>query len=67
MTGQNPMIAYTVAWFVIMPALMLVRFDLFEEMTVGRPLMGLLQGVIITGLMVCATCLLTREKIFWRS
>ncbi|MBP5488700.1 MAG: DUF5009 domain-containing protein [Bacteroidales bacterium] len=67
MTGQNPMIAYTVAWFVIMPALMLVRFDLFEEMTVGRPLMGLLQGVIITGLMVCATCLLTRAKIFWRS
>lgn len=67
MTGQNPMIAYTVAWFVILPLLMLVRFDLFEELTVGNPLLGILQGVIITGLMVCATCLLTRAKIFWRS
>lgn len=67
MTGQNPMIAYTVTWFVILPLLNACGFGRFMEATAGSPLLGLLQGVILTGLMVAATCLLTRARIFWRS
>ena len=67
MTGQNPMIAYTVAWFVILPLLNACGFGHFMNATVGNPLLGILQGVIITGLMVCATCFFTSRRIFWRS
>ena len=67
MTGQNPMIAYTVAWFVILPLLNACGFGHFMNATVGSPVMGILQGVIITGLMVAATCFFTSRKIFWRS
>ncbi len=67
LTGQNPMIAYTIVWFVIMPLLSACGFGHFMNATVGNPLLGLLQGLIITGLMVAATCFLTSRQIFWRS
>lgn len=67
MTGQNPMIAYTIVWFVIMPLLSACGFGHFMNATVGSPVLGLLQGLIITGLMVGATCFLTSRRIFWRS
>ena len=67
MTGQNPMVAYTVTWFVILPLLSACGFGHFMAATVGSPVLGLLQGVILTGLMVVVTCLLTRARIFWRS
>ena len=67
MTGQNPMVAYTVTGFVISPLLYLCRFDLFDQLTVGNPVMGLLRGLIVTSLMMALTCLFTRLKIFWRS
>ncbi len=67
LTGQNPMIAYTIVWFVIMPLLSACGFGHFMNATVGNPLLGLLQGLIITGLMVGATCFLTRRQIFWHS
>ncbi|MBO4604910.1 MAG: DUF5009 domain-containing protein [Bacteroidales bacterium] len=67
MIGQNPMVAYTVTGFVIMPLLYLVGFSAFDQLTVGNPLLGFLRGVIIVCLMVALTCLFTRRKIFWRS
>ena len=67
MTGQNPMVAYTIVWFVIMPLLSACGFGHFMNATVGSPILGLLQGFIITGLMVCATCFFTSRRIFWRS
>ena len=67
MTGQNPMIAYTVTGFVIMPLLYLCRFDLFDQLTTGNPALGFLRGVIVTSLMVALTCIFTSRRIFWRS
>lgn len=67
MTGQNPMIAYTVTGFVILPLLSACGFGHFMNATVGNPLLGILQGLIITGLMVAATCFFTSRRIFWRS
>ena len=67
MTGQNPMIAYTVTAYIIMPLLYLVGFEAFDNLTVGNPLLGFLRGVFITSLMMALTCLFTRLKVFWRS
>ena len=67
MTGQNPMIAYTVTGFVILPLVSALGFGHFMNATVGNPLLGVLQGVILTGLMAALTCLFTRWRIFWRS
>lgn len=67
MTGQNPMVAYTVTGFVISPLLYLCRFDLFDQLTIGNPALGFLRGVIVTSLMVALTCLFTSRRVFWRS
>ena len=67
MTGQNPMIAYTVTAYIIMPVLYLLRFEAFDQLTIGNPALGFLRGVIITSIMIAMTSLFTRAKIFWRS
>lgn len=68
MTGQNPMIAYTVAWALVCPLLSLVGvMDLMDNAAAGSPLMGLLRGLVVTLLMMAATCFFTRYRIFWRS
>ncbi|MBO4611226.1 MAG: DUF5009 domain-containing protein [Bacteroidales bacterium] len=67
MTGQNPMIAYTVTAYIIMPVLYLLRFEAFDQLTIGNPALGFLRGVIITSIMIALTSLFTKAKIFWRS
>ena len=66
--GQNPMIAYTVAWYVVCPLLALCGvMGWFDPLCVGHPLLGLLRGVAITLLALAVTCAFTRLRIFWRS
>lgn len=68
MTGQNPMIAYTVAWYVICPLLYaLGLMGWIDDICVGSPLLGLCRGLLATSLMVACTCVFTRFKLFWRS
>ena len=67
-SGQNPMVAYTVAWFIICPLLsVLGGMEYLKKLSEGSMFFGLLQGVIITGLTICATSLCTRLKLFWKS
>jgi len=66
-SGQNPMIAYTVGWFVVLPLLYLCGFGHFSALCAGHPWLGFLHGLIITCLTVAVTCLFTRFKIFWKS
>lgn len=66
--GQNPMIGYTVLWYVIFPLLTSSGVMAWYQGLEGpKLLLGLLQGVILTALMTAATCLCTRAKLFWRS
>lgn len=66
--GQNPMLAYTVTNFLIGPVLYLIGFmPWLMDLATGSPLLGVLQGVVITFLMMCTTYLFTRLKLFWRS
>ena len=68
MTGQNPMIAYTVTSFLIIPLLSIVGLmGPLSSMTSGSIFWGMAQGIILTGLMTLVTCLFTKFKLFWRS
>jgi len=66
-SGQNPMIAYTVGWFVVLPLLYLCGFGRFSALCAGVPWLGFVHGMIITCLTVAVTCVFTRLKIFWKS
>ncbi len=66
--GQNPMIAYTVTSFLIGPVLNLLGLlPLLYSIAAGSQFWGVMQGVIITFLMMCATYMFTKFKLFWRS
>lgn len=67
-TGKNPMVAYTVCWFVIYPLLDACGvMPWYERLAAGSPGLGLLQGIVLTLLTMAATCLCTRYKLFWKS
>lgn len=73
MTGQNPMIAYTISGFIILPLINLIMSiipggsEWLINLTAGRPLAGLLYGIFLTCLMMLATNFFTAKKLFWRS
>lgn len=66
--GQNPMVAYTAAGFVITPLLTLTHLTAplaaFAALT---PWCGFYRGVAMTAAVALFTLLLTRKKIFWRT
>lgn len=66
--GQNPMIAYTITNFIIGPVLNLLGLlPLLYSIAEGSQFWGVMQGVIITLLMMCGTYAFTKLKLFWRS
>ena len=66
--GQNPMVAYTVTGFVIGPLLSLTgAMSLLSDLASGSPFWGVMQGILLTVLMMLATWLCTRLRLFWRS
>lgn len=66
--GQNPMLAYTVTNFLIGPILNLTGIlPLLYSLSEGSPFWGMVQGVVITLLMMCVTFAFTRLRLFWRS
>lgn len=66
--GQNPMLAYTVTNFLIGPILKLTCIlPLIYSLSEGSQFWGVMQGIIITLLMMGTTYLFTKLKLFWRS
>lgn len=66
--GQNPMLAYTVTGYFIIPVLSIAGLaQLIFSASEGSPVMGLVQGLVFTGLMMAVTIFFTDRKIFWRS
>jgi hypothetical protein len=66
--GQNPMLAYTVTSFLIGPILsMLGILPALYALAAGSQFWGVMQGVIITFLMMAVTYAFTKMKLFWRS
>ena len=66
--GQNPMLAYTVTTFLIGPVISLAGLlQLLGDLAAGSQFWGVIQGVIITLLMMGVTFAFTKLKLFWRS
>lgn len=66
--GQNPMIAYTAAAFLITPILTLLHLTpLLNRLGELSPWMGVLRGAIMTAAVALVTAGFTRRRIFWRS
>lgn len=66
--GQNPMIAYTICWYVISPLLYGIGLlGLIDSLCPGSPFWSIIRGLVVTGAMCASTAFFTRRKIFWRS
>ena len=66
--GQNPMLAYTITTFLIRPLARLTgHYEAFLGLAVGSPFMGIVQGIIITSIMMVCTYAFTKARLFWRS
>lgn len=67
--GQNPMVAYTAAGYVVVPLLYALSFAVPMPWLTGYTgcAMGIGRGVLITLLMMLITDLFTRRKLFWRA
>ncbi len=66
--GQNPMVAYTAAGFLIMPALRLLHLSpLLSFFAEIGPWGGVLHGMVITAAVVAVTVFFTRKRLFWRT
>ena len=66
--GQNPMVAYTAAGFLIMPLLTLLHLapylQTFAELC---PWMGVVRGVLVTAAVMAVTVFFTNRRLFWRT
>lgn len=67
MSGQNPMVAYTSLWLVIMPLLTITHLREHLDIFYNGAFMGFLQGVFLTTLCVLVTMFFTYKKWFWRT
>ena len=66
--GKNPMAAYTITGLLTVPLLSLCKLmPLIYSLAEGSVFWGLMQGFILTALMVLLTNLLSRYKFFLRS
>ncbi len=66
--GQNPMIAYTITNFILLPLLVLLGIaPFFDALSVGSPFWGVTKGVLITALMMLCTAGFTKAGVFWKS
>ncbi|MBQ0077242.1 MAG: DUF5009 domain-containing protein, partial [Bacteroidales bacterium] len=66
--GQNPMIAYTVSSFVLVPIFYVTGImGLITGLAEGSAIWGLAQGVILTAAMWAVTNAFSKANIFWRS
>lgn len=67
-SGQNPMVAYTAAGFLLMPLLVLTGgATLLARFAALSPWAGVVRGVIVTAAVMAVATLFTRRKWFWRT
>lgn len=67
MSGQNPMVAYTSLWLVVMPILTITHLKGHLDIFYHGAFLGFLQGVFLTTLCVLITMFFTYKKWFWRT
>ncbi len=68
LTGQNPMLAYTLSSFILNPLFYLIGLgSAVDGACAGNPFMGFVRGLIISVAMLALTSFFSKKKIYWRS
>ncbi len=68
LTGQNPMLAYTLSSFILNPLFYLIGLgSAIDGACAENPFMGVIRGLIISAAMLALTSLFSKKKIYWRS
>lgn len=67
MSGQNPMIAYVACDLLIYPLFNLLGVMNVLSIFASNPWLGLLQGILLTSLVLLVTMFFTRIKWFWKT
>jgi predicted acyltransferase len=67
LNGRNPMVAYTAGNLLLIPLLELTGGNSLLDAMSNDPWLGVLRGVIFTGIVSLITVLFTRRKWFWKT
>lgn len=67
LVGHNPMVAYVSNGLAVIPLLQLCQVYPIMANICNTPLMGFLQGVILTGLCMLLTAFFTRRGMYWKT
>ncbi|MEH0152510.1 DUF5009 domain-containing protein [Limibacter armeniacum] len=68
MTGQNPMVGYVGASFVVLPILSLLHLiQPLDAMQDIHPWLGVMRGLVITGLDIWIAIWFTKKQLFWKT
>lgn len=66
--GQNPMVAYVAGTFLVVPILAFSGLmPLLNGIHEHAPWLGIIKGLVVTGLMMVVTILTVRKKLFWKT
>lgn len=67
-TGQNPMVAYVAASFVILPVLYFLGLtEIFNYLKESNVYFGIVKAIVVTLGVVCLTSYTSRRKWFWKT
>lgn len=65
--GKNPMVAYVTGSLLILPTLSLTHTKPFYDALNGNAFLGLLKGMLFTGLVSIITIFFVKQKWFWKT
>lgn len=65
--GQNPMLSYAGGTNLLTPIVMLLGIDPLLSLFLTTPWLGVLKGIILTGLLAVMVSFATRKQVFWRT
>ena len=67
LNGKNPMVAYVAGNLVLLPLFALTHTKIYWEAMNQNAFMGLLKGVVFTGIVSLLTILFVKKKWFWKT
>lgn len=65
--GRNPMVAYVSNGLAVIPLLQLCQVYPMLTNFCNTPLLGFIQGVVLTGLCLLLTAFFTKRKMYWKT
>lgn len=67
LVGRNPMVAYVSNGLVVIPFLQLCQLYPLITGFCTTPLLGFLQGIVLTGLCMLLTAFFTKRRMYWKT